>query len=466
MRRRSPATAAALPPDLTSIAEEGLVAAVGKTPYRLTEVFRVAYRCLEDAMNRTLRILLVEDSPDDALLLMRAIRRGGYEPECTRVASAEEMAQALDQQSWDIVISDYVIPGFGGMEALTLFRDRELDIPFILISGHIGEEIAVSALKAGADDYIMKDRMARLVPAIDRAMVEAERRRQHQRANKALKESEERFRQLAGVLDRRVQERTADLRAANIELRSQMQERKRLETELLEIAENERRRIGFDLHDDIGQRLMGLSLLVKALEHKLEEKKVPDAATAHRVADLLDEVINHTEDLADCFSSFDPRGKPLDDLLQNLIARVTQTFDVECSLHVGSQLPALSPEVTLQLYKIAQEAVGSAIKHGKARSISVVLGVCDAKLFLQIKNDGVPHQTSEDVGQQLGLRIMQYRAHTVGGHLTLHPNGNCGTVVTCSLPVAPESGNAAPPGETRHTAEPGKQTALAGVTAA
>ncbi len=357
-------------------------------------------------MGLPLRILLVEDSEDDAELILRQLKRSGYDPIPCRVASAETMEAALGDSTWDIVISDYVMPGFGGLEALQLFHQRSLDIPFIIVSGHIGEEIAVSAMKAGADDYLMKDRLARLIPAVNRALEDAEIRRAHKRANEALRESEERFRQLAenigavffmfeGIaadavrqvsyvspafqrvwglpceslrnapdlwqkaihpddrgrvmeklkhigegslseefrvlqldlkerwvhlrtfpvrnerglvyriaalaediserkraeaqlaanaeqlrnnveeltaiqeelrqtndellqarneLERRVEERTADLALANTELKEQMVERKRLENELLEIAENERRRIGFDLHDDLGQK--------------------------------------------------------------------------------------------------------------------------------------------------------------------------------------------------------------------
>src|SRR2546421_1299402 len=148
-------------------------------------------------MGEPLSILVVEDSKDDAELLLREIRRGGYDPDFERVDSAAAMTQALERRPWDLVISDYVMPGFGGHEALALFKQKGLDVPFIIVSGHIGEDIAVAAMKAGADDYVMKDRLGRLVPALRRSLEEAEMRRAHQRANEALRESEERFRQLA-----------------------------------------------------------------------------------------------------------------------------------------------------------------------------------------------------------------------------------------------------------------------------
>ena len=123
-------------------------------------------------MGQPLRLLLIEDSQDDAELLLRSLRRGGYELTAQRVASSEEVCAALDHSTWDLVISDYVMPGFGGLEALDLCKQRGLEAPFIIVSGHIGEEVAVAALKAGANDYVMKDRLARLGPAIERALQE------------------------------------------------------------------------------------------------------------------------------------------------------------------------------------------------------------------------------------------------------------------------------------------------------
>src|SRR5882762_2265689 len=148
-------------------------------------------------MGQPLRILIVEDSEDDAELLLRELRRGGFEPAWERVDSAKGMNAALARQSWDLVASDYVMPGFGGLEALAIFHAKGLDVPFLIVSGHIGEDIAVASMKAGAADYLMKDRLARLVPAVKRALAEAETRRAHKRANEALRASEERFRQLA-----------------------------------------------------------------------------------------------------------------------------------------------------------------------------------------------------------------------------------------------------------------------------
>lgn len=119
-----------------------------------------------------LRILIVEDSEADAELLLLALRRGGYEPDYLRVETRETLNEALSNETWDIIVSDYAMPRFNGMEALKLTKEKGLDIPFIILSGSIGEEIAVEAMRAGAHDYLMKDNIARLLPAIDRELRE------------------------------------------------------------------------------------------------------------------------------------------------------------------------------------------------------------------------------------------------------------------------------------------------------
>lgn len=138
-------------------------------------------------MDKRLRILLVEDSEEDTLLLMREIRRGGYEPECRRVETAEEMGAALSDGSWDLVISDYRLPQFSAPAALETLKESRLDLPFIIVSGKIGEDLAVAAMKAGAHDYLMKGSLSRLVPAIERELREADKRRKHRKAEEAIR---------------------------------------------------------------------------------------------------------------------------------------------------------------------------------------------------------------------------------------------------------------------------------------
>lgn len=146
---------------------------------------------------RLLRVLLVEDSEDDAFLLTRQLRRGGIEVDCERAWGKAELEGLLDRREWDIVLSDYRLPGFSALDVIAMVRERGLDLPVIIVSGAIGEESAVEAMHAGAHDYVMKDNLARLVPAIERELEEMEVHRERRQAEAALRESQEHFRELA-----------------------------------------------------------------------------------------------------------------------------------------------------------------------------------------------------------------------------------------------------------------------------
>ncbi len=137
-------------------------------------------------MGKPLRVLIVEDSVDDTILLLHELRQSGYDPAFERVDTSEAMDEALEKRSWDIVISDYVMPGFSGLAALRLLKARGIDLPFILVSGQIGEDAAVEAMRAGAGDYIPKGSMVRLVPAIERELRDAQVRRERKQAEDAL----------------------------------------------------------------------------------------------------------------------------------------------------------------------------------------------------------------------------------------------------------------------------------------
>jgi PAS domain S-box-containing protein len=143
-----------------------------------------------------LRALIVDDSQDDANLIARELERGGFTVLLERVDTADAMRQALERCEWDVVLSDYRMPRFSAPEALELLHSTGTDIPFIIISGTIGEESAVAALKAGAHDFLGKDRLARLIPAIEREMGDCDQRRERRRAEEALRLSEARYRTL------------------------------------------------------------------------------------------------------------------------------------------------------------------------------------------------------------------------------------------------------------------------------
>ena len=147
-------------------------------------------------MENQLRMLIIEDNENDALLLIREMKRRGYDLNYQIIKSAPEMETALETQEWDLIISDYQMPHFSGITALEIMNAKGLDIPFIILSGVIDEDMAITSMKKGANDCILKSNLPRLLPAIDRELKEAKGRKERRRADIALKHSEERFRSL------------------------------------------------------------------------------------------------------------------------------------------------------------------------------------------------------------------------------------------------------------------------------
>ena len=152
-------------------------------------------------MGASLRVLLVEDSEDDAILLERELRRADYRPVILRVDNGPEMQAALREQNWDVIVTDHNVPGFSSEEAIQVAVDSKPDIPIIIVSGSIGEDIAVAAMKMGAHDHIMKDNLKRLAPAIERELREAEMRRSHRVAEATIRHLAYHD-QLTGLLNR------------------------------------------------------------------------------------------------------------------------------------------------------------------------------------------------------------------------------------------------------------------------
>lgn len=507
-------------------------------------------------MNRPIRVLLVEDSENDAMLLLLELRQNGYAVESERVETASAMSDALDRQ-WDVVIADYVLPKFSGPAALKLMQRRGLDLPFIIVSGHIDEDTAVASMKAGAHDYVMKDRLTRLVPAIEREMNEAQTRRARRKTEEEFareqtfrrliedsipsgiaavdadgkltyvnpafcelvgwsdtellgakspfpffpaneietiqraldqvgqghaprggfefkfqhrsgkifdvllllrpfkdaqgkvngwlgsvtditqrKLAEEALRRAHDQLEQRVRERTADLMAANQELEKAIRERKRLENELLEITEKERRRIGLDLHDDLGQKLAGISLMMKGLEVMLRRKKAPEAAEAEKIAVLITQTVDHASNLAHDMAVSEAPEKDLASALGGLVHDIQNLFKIGIQFKVEGKIPPVEKSVVAQFYKITQESITNAVKHGKAKQVTVQLERQPKQLVLSIRNNGLPFPSMIDQRKGMGLRIMNYRANTVGATLEVKPAKPKGAVVTCVLPLA------------------------------
>jgi len=235
-----------------------------------------------------------------------------------------------------------------------------------------------------------------------------------------------RLRRLTRGLEAQVQERTAAL----IE---QMAERERLERELLEVSEREQRRIGYDLHDGLGQHLTGAALAGRVLEEKLSARNLPEAADAGKVVELVEDGITLSRKLAKGLHPIEMEAVGLMAALEELAATTAELFNVHCRFECDSPVLINDVAVSGHLYRIAQEAISNAIKHGKAKNIVISLEAIEDGTVLQIKDDGIglPEMRPKSAG--MGLRIMAHRASIIGAKFQAQRDDSSGTVVSCVL---------------------------------
>src|SRR5256885_8222533 len=234
---------------------------------------------------------------------------------------------------------------------------------------------------------------------------------------------------LVGELDRRVQERTAALQR-------EMAERQRLDREIAQVADRERRRLGQDLHDRLGQHLTGTALAAQVLKEKLGTKSAPEAAEAEKLVRYVEEGIDLTRNLARGFFSPELEADGLSVALEGLAENISERFTVNCIFHGGDSILVRDSAVATQLYRIAQEAVTNAAKHAAAENIDIRVTVNGSELALTITDDGVgiPDKLPDSKG--LGLRLMRHGAALIGATLSVQRHGGRnGTAAICKLRI-------------------------------
>lgn len=370
-----------------------------------------------------LKLLLVEDNDDDAALMLAELQSGGYHIEHQRVYSRESMRQALDQaDNWDVIISDHNLPGFSSTEALLLLLQFEENIPFIIVSGTIGEEQAVEAMKAGARDYVMKDKLNRLVPAVRNAIKESLAHRARQKAEQEIKESRKRLRELASHLE--------------------------------SVREEERHTIARDIHDELGGILTGLKMDISWLRKHCPEENVEWAQKTAAMSELADSAIQSVRRIIT-----ELRPSILDDL--GLIATLewqlndfANRYGTITHLHqkLGDYLLCLgeepcegcstgircfeSPQHAVAVFRIFQEALTNIARHAQASSVWVSVHLDDDRFSLNIEDDGVgiePEKMSRS--GSYGILGMHERALQMGGEVTVGPSTHGGCRVRLWVPV-------------------------------
>jgi signal transduction histidine kinase len=226
-------------------------------------------------------------------------------------------------------------------------------------------------------------------------------------------------------LDRRVDERTAAYER-------EMVERRRLDQEIAQVADRERRRLGHDLHDKLGQHLTGTALAAQVLKEKLAARCSPETSDAERLVHCLEEGIDFTRNLARGFFSPELRAEGLVVALQNLAETISEQSGISCVLHDDELIPIHDSTVANQLYRIAQEAVTNSVKHAAASHIDIRLAMDGPELCLSIVDDGVGFPDNPR-SEGLGLHLMRHAAALSGGTFDIRRNGGKGTIATCRV---------------------------------
>lgn len=237
-----------------------------------------------------------------------------------------------------------------------------------------------------------------------------------------------RLRSLHVDLEKKVRERT-------VALTQEMQERTRLEKELLEISERGQREIGHDLHDVLGQHLTATAFASQVLTEQLEARSLPEAASAQHLVKLVEEAINLTRTFARGLQPVEMEAQGLMDGFQELARASSERFKIACEFECREPVLLDDTERSTQLYRIAQEAITNAIKHGKAKSINVSLENLNDAVTLTITDDGAGLPENARLGQGMGLHIMAYRARMIGATFDIERLPESGTRVTCKLPA-------------------------------
>ncbi|MBN1818006.1 MAG: PAS domain S-box protein, partial [Sedimentisphaerales bacterium] len=211
-------------------------------------------------------------------------------------------------------------------------------------------------------------------------------------------------------------------------------ERRILEKEILEITERERKLIGQEMHDSMGQMLTGVAVKSKGLALKLKGKSLPESKGALAISRLAGQAIAQMRDLARMLYPVDIEAGGLVSALQTLASNAEKILDVRCRFQCEHPVSVNNMVEAKQLYRIAQEAVTNAAKHGKAKNIMIELSSTEEVCILSVKNDGLDFRKSSRPNNGLGLKIMEYRANLIGGILDIRKGKKKGTVVTCTVP--------------------------------
>jgi signal transduction histidine kinase len=429
-------------------------------------------------MSTTTKILILEDNPDDAELMLRELRRSGLDLQIHRASSEIEYLKFLEEPV-DVIVADYLLPSFSALAALEHLRRRDLRIPLIVVTGVLGDEAAVECIKQGATDYLLKDRLGRLTPAIVRAVDEQRNAREAKLGAERLRRSEEMaaeaLRQANATLERHVAERTRALTEANEQLRHEISERRKTEEQLRQAEKLKAigQLTGGVAHDFNNLLTSVIGHIDLALQRGLDEGAARMLRSAMRSAErgakLTSQLLAFGRRLPLLVRPVDVRKLVVD--LRNMLA-ITVTPEVSLEISFDPDLwPALADPTQIELALInltlnardAMPAGGSLVIAGRNHSGGdpglageLAPGVSEC-VALSVRDTGVgmsaeimarvfePFFTTKDVGKGtgLGLSMVYGLAKQLGGTVRIVSEPRRGTEVTIYIPRAPAAAAAA-----------------------
>jgi two-component system sensor histidine kinase UhpB len=359
-------------------------------------------------MKSSLRILHLEDDPIDAALVKSVLAEEGIACDICQVATRDDFVAAIGERGFDVIFSDYSLPGFDGLSALAISRERCPETPFIFVTGKMGEELAVATLTGGATDYILKEGILRLAPALRRALKEAAERAERRKAVKDLSESHRQLRSLAAHIQ--------------------------------SVREEERTLIARDIHDDLGQALTALKMDLSHLA-----KRLPDIS-AYEIAEQLKadiDVINATILTVKRICA-ELRPALLDHLgLGAAIEWQAQEFQKKSGINceVAADIDdafSCRPDYSTALFRIFQEALTNIHRHSGATKVHVTLAEQHKDITLVIADNGIGFTEDQlSKANSFGLLGMRERVHICNGELSINSTKNKGTTITIVIPKEP-----------------------------
>lgn len=349
------------------------------------------------------RLLVVEDSELDYELLLRSLRRQQFDPHAIRVEDAGGLQAALADGPWDAVISDHHLPRFSSADALRIIRSDSANLPFIIVSGNIGEDAAVAAIQAGADDYLIKGRLARLGPALRSAMSAGAARRGRTAAQEALAASEQRLRALTDHLHQAV--------------------------------EAERAEIAREVHDDVGGMLTALRFDLSWIERHGDDAI---RGRAHQGLETLNQAVEAVHRI---LRNLRPPALEAGIVaaLEFLVSQFESRTGINTHLDCNRESIDVCEQVAITVYRVAQESLTNIGKHSQAAHARLDLVLQDDMLSLEISDDGVGIR-SEDLDKpgSFGLRGLIERARQANGWLEIAAGKRRGAIMLM-IPLTPQA---------------------------